>query len=300
LDAQRNVLALVGLETEASALEGAGAQGMAETLPENILDRLPAQLQPDSHARPPSTAAAQGVRSELPNTAQVALAHAVREALTAANASPPLTQAQQHDTQMRTMPVLAGSTGLEAITPRLLMADSAAAPLHMTTAGAQTVLPQDALASTRSALPTATLDTPLRQPGWDKALSERVMWVVNQKFQGVELKLNPAHLGPIEVRVQMQNDQAQVSFVAQHGPVREALEAALPRLREMFNANGFNLADVNISQHSFAEQQRQAQGSERRGQGSFASDNEADLGDIPHPDRRPVGAGALGGVDLFA
>src|SRR5690606_14335081 len=115
---------------------------------------------------------------------------------------------------------------------------------------AATATPQDPAA--RPALPSTAIDMPLRQAGWDQALGDRVVWMVNQKFQGAEIKLNPPQLGPIEVRIQMHHDQAQVSFTAQHGAVRDALEAALPRLREMFAANGLGLGDVNVSQQSFA------------------------------------------------
>ena len=61
-------------------------------------------------------------------------------------------------------------------------------------------------------------------------------------------------MGPIEVRIQMQNDQAVVSFTAQHGATREAIDAALPRLREMLSEQNVNVVDIDVSQHSFAEQ----------------------------------------------
>ena len=38
--------------------------------------------------------------------------------------------------------------------------------------------------------------------------------------------------------------------------VREALEAALPRLRDMFDASGIELVDVDVSGQSFAGEQR--------------------------------------------
>jgi len=60
----------------------------------------------------------------------------------------------------------------------------------------------------------------------------------------------------MEVRIQVHNDQASVQFTAQHAVVREALEAALPRLRDMFEASGVQLVDVDVSSgESFAEQQ---------------------------------------------
>lgn len=112
----------------------------------------------------------------------------------------------------------------------------------------------------QSALPTTQIPLPMQHPQWGDALSEKVMWATNQKLQGAEIKLNPPHLGPIEVRVSLNNDsgqsQAQVQFTAQHALTRDALESAMPRLREMFTANGMDLVDVNVSDRSFSEQDR--------------------------------------------
>jgi len=94
------------------------------------------------------------------------------------------------------------------------------------------------------------------QPGWGNEVGERIRWLVNQNIQTAELRLNPPQLGPIEVKVTMQNDQMNIMFTAHHVAVRDALESAVPRLREMFGDNGLNLANVDISQHSFSDQRR--------------------------------------------
>jgi flagellar hook-length control protein FliK len=108
-------------------------------------------------------------------------------------------------------------------------------------------------------MPTVTVTTPFGQADWDQALGERIQWLAGQKAQGAQLKLNPANLGPLEVRIQMQNDQASIQFTAHHALVREALEAALPRLREMLEASGVQLVDVDVSGHdSFAGRQQAA------------------------------------------
>ena len=62
------------------------------------------------------------------------------------------------------------------------------------------------------------------------------------------MRINPPHLGPIDIQLTLQNDQASVSFGAQHGVVREALEAAIPRLREMFGDNNLQLVNVDVGQ----------------------------------------------------
>ncbi|MCA1806068.1 MAG: flagellar hook-length control protein FliK [Xanthomonadaceae bacterium] len=107
------------------------------------------------------------------------------------------------------------------------------------------------------ALPTTAVAVPLGQAGWDRALGEQVQWMVGNRLQGAEIRLNPAHLGPMEVRIQMQNDQANITFTAQHGVAREALEAAIPRLREMLGESGLQLNNVTVSDQSLAEQRRQ-------------------------------------------
>ncbi|MEW6354587.1 MAG: flagellar hook-length control protein FliK [Pseudomonadota bacterium] len=116
------------------------------------------------------------------------------------------------------------------------------------------------------------IPVPLQQPGWDDALGQRMVWLVKQDVHAAELRINPPQLGPLEMRVTISNtDQASVAFSAPHAAVRDALEAAVPRLRDLFSAGGLNLMDVSVSQHSFAEQ-RQAQSYPAPGRGAFNDD----------------------------
>ncbi|BCO31066.1 flagellar hook-length control protein FliK [Thiohalobacter sp. COW1] len=157
--------------------------------------------------------------------------------------------------------------------------------------------------ASQPALPGTQIPLPMQHSQWGDALSEKVMWVANQKLQGAEIKLNPQHLGPIEVRVSLNSDsgqsQAQVHFTAQHAMTREALEAAMPRLREMFTANGMDLVDVNVSDRSFAEQD---QASAQAQQQQFM----AGMGEADEGGQNPSGMSAkitqlpTGMLDLFA
>lgn len=100
----------------------------------------------------------------------------------------------------------------------------------------------------------ATISQTLTHADWGQGMSKQVMLLVNQNIRSAELRLNPANLGPIEIRIDMDEEMVNVSFSSKHAVVREAVEQALPRLREMFNENGLSLGDADISQHSFAEQ----------------------------------------------
>jgi flagellar hook-length control protein FliK len=97
---------------------------------------------------------------------------------------------------------------------------------------------------------------PLTHPGWSKDLGEQIVWMNNKAISAAEIKLNPAHLGPISVRIDVNQDQTTIMFTAQHAEVKEAIEASIPRLREMLGTQQLNLINVNISQNSTSDQGR--------------------------------------------
>ncbi|HEV7928709.1 MAG TPA: flagellar hook-length control protein FliK, partial [Nitrosospira sp.] len=61
------------------------------------------------------------------------------------------------------------------------------------------------------------------------------------------LTLNPPDLGPLEVVLNISNNQATVSFTAAQPEVRQALEDAVPKLREMLGEAGIQLGEANVS-----------------------------------------------------
>ncbi len=100
----------------------------------------------------------------------------------------------------------------------------------------------------------ATLQVPLGSPDWSEVAARRIVWMVTNGMKTAQLQLNPRDLGPVDIQINLSKDQASINFSSQHVVVREALEASLPRLREMFEGTGVNLEDVNVSDQSFAEQ----------------------------------------------
>ena len=54
-------------------------------------------------------------------------------------------------------------------------------------------------------------------------------------------------------------DQATAQFLSPHLAVREAIEEALPRLREMLAENGIQLGNVMVGADSFQQENKQQQ-----------------------------------------
>ncbi len=144
--------------------------------------------------------------------------------------------------------------------PLTTAAASAGAVASTATAGASTAVADTGpLQMLTSAPHTSTVSTPapsamvteinipVRDAGWGAALNERVTWMANSNVQNAQIRMNPPELGPLRVQVLIDAGSAQVVFDAQHASTREAIELALPRLREMLAENGLHLADVSVS-----------------------------------------------------
>ncbi|MBB5020456.1 hypothetical protein HNQ59_003775 [Chitinivorax tropicus] len=107
---------------------------------------------------------------------------------------------------------------------------------------------------------------PVSEPvSWGKELGQNLIWLSGQQNQIAEMQLNPPHLGPLEVRVTVQNDQASLVFASPHASVREVIESALPRLSAMFAESGLAMGSVQVGGQSLADQRQQSQGHGRRG-----------------------------------
>jgi len=110
-----------------------------------------------------------------------------------------------------------------------------------------------------AALVELALPTRLGDPGWQEGVSGRVSMMVNQRIGVATIRMNPPELGPIEVKVNLNHDQASVQFVSHAAQVRDALEQSIPRLREMLEQSGFTLVDSQVSDQSPQQQQQEQQ-----------------------------------------
>lgn len=96
-------------------------------------------------------------------------------------------------------------------------------------------------------------------------LRERVQLMVRQNIQVAEIRLDPAELGQMQIRINLQQEQASVQFIVQQQQAKELLEQQMPRLREMLQQQGIQLGDGQVQQQS-RQQQGNGDGSQRQTQ----------------------------------
>jgi flagellar hook-length control protein FliK len=138
------------------------------------------------------------------------------------------------------------------------------------------------------------IEVPLQDPAWGEALNERVTIMAGKEITRAEIRMNPAELGPIRVQLSVDERGTSVSFTAQHAHTREAIEQALPRLRELFGEQGLSLGQTSVSDRGVQQDRHDADGLPREASVLAGDDPEPDSG--PAPSARV----ATGLVDTFA
>ncbi|MFA6014133.1 MAG: flagellar hook-length control protein FliK [Gallionellaceae bacterium] len=144
-----------------------------------------------------------------------------------------------------------------------------------------------------------TINTPVTHDKWGEEFNQKITWLASSKEQSAELHLNPPQLGPMDVVIKVSGDQATALFTSAHAVVREAIEQALPKLREMMAESGIMLSNASVSDQTPRDQQSNAEnrsGNARIGSGgSKTAEESANMSMRASPISRHNGI-----VDTFA
>jgi flagellar hook-length control protein FliK len=227
------------------------ADMLAALLPQ-VMNAAPAATSPATSARSDSPATVVGTTQDKRAIAsQKADASGIQTVLTAKTDTSPPSGAPVKDTSFaaafadsanRTSAIADMNTvAREAIASA---ATAAAAPQSNAAAIA-------ALQNTAAPLVQAvqvTINTPVTQDKWGDEFNQKITWLASSnKDQTAELHLNPPQLGPMDVVIKVSGDQATALFTSPHAAVRDAIEQAMPRLREMLADNGIMLGNATVS-----------------------------------------------------
>ena len=150
----------------------------------------------------------------------------------------------------------------------------------------------------RVVLPQPRLAVAPGEARWGEAVGQRLTWLASNGGGRAEIQLDPPELGRLQVGIEIRGESAQVHFQSDQAPVREALDSALPRLREMLNQAGFSDLQFDVSQGGADERHAGAARSDDAGPGrTVGAEGEAETAA-----GRPTLAGLAGNglVDLYA
>lgn len=167
------------------------------------------------------------------------------------------------------------TAGIQMKEPSVTTPALASQPVSMTQ------LPQSS-----SQLPTAlqSLQMSSQSPvsEWGDALGERVSFLINNKLNSAEIRIDPPHLGKLDIQIQVKDDNAVVVINTQNAQAKELIDTASVRLKEFLQEAGYNSVDVNVShqeqsmgQDGFAEQGQSGSGDDWSNQDNSDKDHSA-------------------------
>jgi flagellar hook-length control protein FliK len=139
------------------------------------------------------------------------------------------------------------------------------------------------------------VDTPVGSRGWDAELGQKVVLLVGRQESRAELTLTPPQLGRVEISITVSGDQTSAAFVSASPAAREALEQALPRLREILAESGITLGEASVHAESPRQDGEGSASQRRAGSGHGGSNMTADAGTATPSPLRSEGL-----VDTFA
>jgi flagellar hook-length control protein FliK len=138
----------------------------------------------------------------------------------------------------------------------------------------------------------------IAKPEGHQQLAEKVRWMVNTQNLVAEIRLDPAELGSVHVKVAMSGESATVNFVVQSQQARDAVDNATSKLREMLAEKGIELGQSSVREES--------NGQQGQGDGELANqgaDSKVEAEDINGPEQvlaqQNIVNGAIGGIDYF-
>ncbi|MFN3915960.1 MAG: flagellar hook-length control protein FliK [Aquabacterium sp.] len=147
-------------------------------------------------------------------------------------------------------------------------------------------------------------------PQFAQALSDQVaVWVSSARAEGpmtAELKLNPAEMGPINIKIAVDGQAARIDFAATALETRQAIEASLGNLSKALEEVGLNLTGGDVSSQ-FRDARGQGQDPGARGMGNAQGRSESVADGLLDGEPLDLSAAAarvsrsgLGGLDLYA
>ncbi|SNC67197.1 flagellar hook-length control protein FliK [Marinobacter sp. es.048] len=144
-----------------------------------------------------------------------------------------------------------------------------------------------------------SIDVPVGHAEWGDKLVGKLSWLTARNMSVAEIHLTPPDMGPMEVKVRVQNEQANITVHSANPVVRDQLELHSHRLRDMLGEQGLSLAGFDVS-----DSPRQQTGEQGAGDGNGSGADSTSLA-AGEQDDESVSSGSLdlswkGEVDIFA
>jgi flagellar hook-length control protein FliK len=140
-----------------------------------------------------------------------------------------------------------------------------------------TVLSHPQRVSTSTQVPQLALATSLESVDWSSTFADKVQQILRGNLKQAEIRLDPPHLGKIQVKIDLAGESTSITFFSDQVVVRDAIDSATTRLRGQLASTGFDNVEVDISSGSEQKNnQDESDANKRLSIGKYSLDDETD------------------------
>lgn len=133
------------------------------------------------------------------------------------------------------------------------------------------------------------------------AVKDKVMLTINQKLQQFDITLDPPEFGNMQVRVNLQGEQASVNFVVQNQQAKDALEQNMHKLRDMLSEQGVDVGGANVEQQDQQQNSNEQSLGQNNDNGSLlANSAKNEENNVEHVLSAQLFDSSATGVDYYA
>ena len=156
----------------------------------------------------------------------------------------------------------------------------------------------DAYTSATKDVEPYVMQSRLDAGGWHAEMGQRLVWMSQGEHQTATLTLNPPHLGPLKIEIQVHRNIVSASFMSDNAEVRQALAEGFPALKSAMANAGVTLGQAAVSSGEQASQDAQPAPAARLMAKRFLADSSPVQTGLDIDQRR--GTSGHGLVDTFA
>ncbi|QSX32719.1 flagellar hook-length control protein FliK [Shewanella avicenniae] len=132
-------------------------------------------------------------------------------------------------------------------------------------------------------------------------MRQQLLTMVKDGIQHAEIRLDPPELGSMTVKVQVRGDHTQVQFHVTQTQAKDLIDQAMPRLRDMLQQQGMNLADSQVSYGGSGQQSQSgmAGGGSSAAVGEFGADSDESSTEVANQALN-ISESYASGIDYYA
>lgn len=151
--------------------------------------------------------------------------------------------------------------------------------------------------STSHSTTVVSLPVTVDEPQWQASISEQIIMFKRQHIEKAEIRLNPAELGSLHIKLSMNDGKMQLHMAAAVEVVKGILESALPYLRTSLADQGIELQQTEVT--NFASM------TDNDSSSQFQQDKHDSVDTLLTDDELPLQTSSLssvslGGLSVFA